>query len=165
MTAIDYSFRNSGKALSLECRVKDYWEAKQKTYCFSEGVRVPWKFDSELKAFVSVFPVPAGKSTLNAIFSLESPQASQHRGISFRIGPESLDIEVDLVSADDQVNPDLPWSTTSSGKTSIHWETIIPSYRLAVLLVFEPPRRVPPSVERDWSGFLSGGLPSLGKRR
>jgi len=42
MELLDYSFAEQSSTLRLECRVADGWRRGDKTYCFSEQVRIPW---------------------------------------------------------------------------------------------------------------------------
>jgi hypothetical protein len=69
------------------------------------------------------------------------------------------------IDSNETINEELPWNQTNTGKPCISWEHFVSFYRINCLVVFDPPPTGPPPVERDWSGFLAGGLPSLGKRR
>jgi hypothetical protein len=167
MARIDYSFQGPGGALNLVCRVKDFWEEKKKTYCFSEEVRgVDWRFDYKLRARVSVFPHPTSLHPSKAQYVLSEPESGFFQKIYFTIGPETLAIELRLFKSDGKINEDLPWHQTQNGKPCIAWEKFVQFYRIDLLVVFEPPPAGPPPIELEWSRrFFPGGLPSLGKRR
>jgi hypothetical protein len=166
MARIDYSFQGSARALHLDCRVKDFWEEKKKTFCFSEEIRVPWQFDYTLKTRVSVFPYPASLHPSQAQYALSKAETGLFQNIAFTLGHEMLALEICLCKPDGTINEDLPWYQTDNGKLCIAWEHFVQIYRSDLLVVFDPPPAGPPPVEREWSRrFFPGGLPSLGKRR
>ena len=166
MARIDYSFCGSARMLRLDCRVKDFWEEKKKTFCFSEEVKIPWRLDYTLKTRVSVFPYPVSLHPSHSQFNFNKPEAGQFQNIDFSIDDDRLSLEMQLGKPDEPFNEELPWYQTSTGKHCIAWEHIVQLYRIDLLLVFDPPSAGPPPVEREWSRrFFPGGLPSLGKRR
>lgn len=166
MPRIDYSFRSSAKALCLDCRVKDFWEEKKKTFCFSEEVKIPWRFDYTLKTRVGVFPYPISLQDFHSRFSFNNPTGGRFQNIDYSIDAERLSLEVALSKPEEPFNNALPWYETNTQKQCIAWECVVLPYRVDLLIVFDPPPSGPPAVEREWSRrFFPGGLPSLGKRR
>jgi hypothetical protein len=91
MARIDYSFHGPARALHLDCRVKDFWEGKKKTYCYSEETKIPWRFDYTLKARVSVFPYPVSLHPSYAQYSIGRPETGEFQKIAFSIDNELLE--------------------------------------------------------------------------
>jgi len=146
MARIDYSFRGPAKALHLDCRVKDFWEEKTKTFCFSEEIRIPWRFDYTLRTRVSVFPYPVSLNPAHSQFTINKSEAGQSKDIDFSIGHERLALEIRLSKSDESfINEALPLRQTHTGKVCIAWEHFIQSYRIDLLTVFDPPSAGPPS--------------------
>lgn len=166
MTRIDESFQGSDRALHPVCRVKDFWEKKTKTFCFSVEIKFPWRFDYRLRARVIVFPSPASLHPSRAQYALSEPESGVSERVYFAIDAEKLVIRVPLSNSDGMVNEDLPWRMTQTNKLCIVWERHVRLYRIDLLAVLDPPPSGPPPIELGWSRrFFAGGLPSLGKRR
>src|SRR5271155_5741609 len=148
MARIDYSFQGSSRSLHLACRVKDFWEEKKKTFCFSEEIRgVQWKFDYTLRVRASVFPYPASLHPSNAQFALSESESGIFQNVRFDITPETLTIGLGLSKSDGSINEDLPWHQTENGKLCIAWEKFVQFYRIDLLVVFDPPPVGPPPIE------------------
>jgi hypothetical protein len=139
MARIDYSFQGSAKALHLDCRVKDFWEEKKKTFCFSEEIKVPWKFDYTLKTRVSVFPYPVSLHASHAQYALSKPETGLFQKIPFTIDNETLALDIFLSKPDGTFNEDLPRHRTTTGKLCIAWEHFVQFYRIDLLVVFDSP--------------------------
>jgi hypothetical protein len=166
MALIDFSFQGAAKVLRLNCRVADGWRQAKKTYCFSEAGKIPWRFDYTLKPRVGVFPYPVSLLSAKAQYVLSSPEKGTFQAIAFELGHQELSVDISLCATNGILNDELPWYKTDSGKLCIAWEHFVQSYRISLLVVFDPPPTGPPLVEREWSRrFFPGGLPSLGKRR
>lgn len=172
MALIEFAFLEQAAKLRLDCQVADGWRKHQKTYCFSEKVRIPWSFDYTLKARPSVFPYPVSLSPLASIFPCFKGNSEGGRtGINYVLRNGKLQLDVNLLIAPEMLNPELSWHETYTKKPCLTWEELleipsIGSYRLALLIVFDPPPGRPAPVVRDWfRRFYPGGLPSLGKHR
>jgi hypothetical protein len=182
VTLIDSSFVEGGKTLQLDCKLADGWRMYEKTYCFSEGVSLEWKFDKRIQVTVSVFPRPGGTSdAVKHAPPLEiSPSKIGWAGINYSAKQGTLSIQLPfLIScgrdteslADGNIpNPRLAWHETN-GKLCLHvMDQRIAlrgriKYELQVLCVFHSPLGPGPTMIEWCRRFYPGGLPTLGKKR
>jgi hypothetical protein len=173
MPLIDYAFRDNGNLLQLVCDVAAGWRRATRTYCYSEECRnIELSGGFSVRARVNVFPFPVTLSSSAAGFVLISAhQGGDHAEISYSASRESLRIDVRLYKPSGDLNETLPWDhTVERRKLCLKWEDVFydagRSYRIGLMAVFNPPPNAPGPVEWEkGEGFLSGGLPSLGRRR
>lgn len=192
---LDYSFLEHGDVLRLDCGVKDGWSKGPNTYCYSQKIPVPWRFDYTLKARSGVFPKPGCLDASASNYLLAGVQRGGDSGVDFSLDERSAHFNVRLWRQE-ALNSDIPWcETEKNGKLCISWSHVVSvatggsqeqqqsvtrtegrlrlkaklierQYRLDLLIVFDPPPSGAPPIVRDWfRRFYPGGLPSLGKRR
>ncbi|MFI5108259.1 MAG: hypothetical protein ACHP78_05380 [Terriglobales bacterium] len=172
MPLIDFRYVKQRTALELTADLESGWVRKPKTYGYSERVKIGFACDYTIPADVTVLPRPSGFEESAKTFPRDAESSGGNSNISYRIHSAQLTAFVLLISAQDGLNPDLPWIITSTDKLAIRW-VVDPiarqgptHFELQLWLRFHPPPRAKPADIRDWERrFFPGGLPSLGKRR
>ena len=184
MPALDYSFVSGGRALRLDADLTAGWETRPNTNSYAGqcvfDFPIPHRegrFDANTRAQVQLFCRDNPR--------LERPLVTfcedyTREGINVTGESNRLRIDAVLLAKDNTLDERLPWGRTEDrNKPYLHWQfdlvgvewlpTNVPFkrwYELQVLIVFSPPRNRPAPVEWDrGTGFFSGGLPTLGRRR